>query len=146
MLLRTEEYVREYAGSQPNIRAQTWLNSVIKGKMRVRACSRPLMLQSSAIHRQSVFAFRACYTREEPSALQGIRRDSARCFAHIRGFKELEEDSSKHTVVVCIVNWLPVHEVDDESGLLLLRMVVEDIDMIPIQLLMAPVATQHIPC
>ena len=123
MLLRTEEYVRDYAGRQPNIRAQTWLNSVIKGKMRVRACSRPLMLQSSAIDRQSVFAFRACYTRKEPSALQGIRTDSGRFFAHIRGFKELEEDSSKHTVVVCIVNWLPAHEVDDESGLLLLRMV-----------------------
>ena len=118
MLLRTEEYVRDYAGRQPNIRAQTWLNSVIKGKMRVRACSRPLMLQSSAIDRQS-----ACYTRKEPSALQGIRTDSGRFFAHIRGFKELEEDSSKHTVVVCIVNWLPAQEVDDESGLLLLRMV-----------------------
>ena len=95
-------YVRDYAGRQPNIQGLRWLKSVLKGKMRVRACPRPLAPHSSALDRQSVFAFRARYTREDPSTSQGVVTDSGRFFAHIRGILAIDvEEAASGCPVHC---------------------------------------------
>jgi len=74
----------------------------LKGKMRVRACPRPLAPHSSALDRQSVFAFRARYTREDPSTSQGVVTDSGRFFAHIRGILAIDvEEAASGCPVHC---------------------------------------------
>ena len=80
MTLLVEEYGRDYAGRLPNMRSLTRLESVVKGKMRARACKEPLTPWSSSKHRQSVCAFRARYSRRDSNSSETLVADSGRFF------------------------------------------------------------------
>lgn len=49
-----------------------------------------------------------------------------------------------HEVILCIVNWLPPQVVDPASGQLLLRMEGQELCIIPMQLLMGPLAVKRV--